>query len=435
MASWARLRNRAAAAAQPLSRNSSRPAGRTNTEWRDDQGRTLSYLERLGLDQEADALRSRHAGRTPAGREDRVRRDDTERSPASKRRRSQQTTTTDFECDSSVAPPPRIDSPREAAAPTDPGNMTEDPSDGHAAMGSPVMWDAVSQPVSAGWSGSLLRQPIRMSWNPSTLTMIEPVSDSLVYHGFVQSMSDGACTSESPEYMCWFDDHSRVPVPENVLRRCVVGSGRGLGCEPVTPAAIRVIAACRHVFGQTTMPPCVRDTSDGTASSASVLVFDVKTLRLSRHAGLRSVTDVVDDHAPALVEFFPGRPGDGISASACCLTCHSVPEQRQTSLSSHNDALSALPACRHISAVRHMWRSECGCFEMTDAQVDAGVARKAVRGSALDHQSDGPVSHTNGPPTDEEDMSYPLIYPTADSCHFLILQVCALRVLLCHPCR
>ena len=302
-------------------------------------------------------------------------------------------------------------------------------------MGSPVMWDAVSQPASAGWSGSLLRQPIRMSWNPDTLTMIEPDSYSRVYHGFVQSLSDGACASESPEYMCWFDDHSRVPVPENVLRRCVVVSGRGVGCQPVTPAAIRVIAACRHVFGQTTMPPCVRDTSDGTASSALVLVFDVKTMRLSRHSGLRSVTEVVDDHAPALVEFFPERPGDGISASACCLTCHSVPEQRQTSLSSHIDALSALPACRHISALRHMWRSECGGVEMTDAQVDAGVAGKTVRGSALDPQSDGPGSRSNGPPTDEEDTSYPLIYPTADCCHFLILQVCALGVLFCQYCR
>ena len=60
---------------------------------------------------------------------------------------------------------------------------------------------------------------------------------------------------------------------------------------------------------------------------------------------------------------------------------------------------------------------------MPDETVDSNIACCAVRGTALDPLSDGPPTHRQKQPRDQDHEEYPLIYPGSDSCHFLIVQV------------
>ena len=52
----------------------------------------------------------------------------------------------------------------------------------------------------------------------------------------------------------------------------------------------------------------MRDRRDGKSTSATVLVFGVKKMQMSRHPSFLSSLDVVDERAPTLVEFFQGHP-------------------------------------------------------------------------------------------------------------------------------
>jgi len=139
--------------------------------------------------------------------------------------------------------------------------------------------------------------------------MIIPDDGRQVFHGFLQSLVEGSNSAPGDtEYWCWFDDHSIQPVAENTLRLCVVTTAASEHIQPLTPAAILVMLACRHVFGRDALPPCVRDRRDGKSTSASVLVFGVKKMQMSRHPSFLSSLDVVDERAPTLVEFFQGHP-------------------------------------------------------------------------------------------------------------------------------
>ena len=89
----------------------------------------------------------------------------------------------------------------------------------------------------------------------------------------------------------------------------------------------------------------------------------------------------------------------------------------------------------------------CRVPELSDETVDCSIARLAVRGYALDphsqcvqeqrdvqvqdeegYRSDLPDSDEESEPPAEHEDGYPLIYPTADSCHFLIIQVRGYRL-------
>jgi hypothetical protein len=139
--------------------------------------------------------------------------------------------------------------------------------------------------------------------------MIIPDDGRQVFHGFLQSLVEGSNSAPGDtEYWCWFDDHSIQPVAENTLCLCVVTTAASEHIQPLTPAAILVMLACRHVFGRDALPPCVRDRRDGKSTSATVLVFGVKKMQMSRHPSFLSSLDVVDERAPTLVEFFQGHP-------------------------------------------------------------------------------------------------------------------------------
>jgi hypothetical protein len=312
-------------------------------QWRDDQGRPLAFLDKAGLHEEAARVRAAH-GRPSATAGHRK---DEPREPAAKRIRA--------------AGAPRTSGQLYCGEEDGLGDLGDDGSQFVECCRDAAHADQHQTRAGGGWSSSLLRQPICMAWDSANSSMTVPVDGSRVFHGFVESAVERSGGAQGPAgYMCWFDDHSIELVSEDTLRLCVVSTAASENIQALTAEAVLVIAACGHVFGRGAMPPCVRDRGDGKSQAAAVLVFSVKSLRLSRHAGVRSVIDAVDDRAPALVEFFDGRRHAGIQASSCCSLCHSITQQRETALRSHTSGASSPEACKHILAIRHMWRRAAG---------------------------------------------------------------------------
>jgi hypothetical protein len=404
--SWYALRRRGRALAK-------QPQVASGKQWRDDLGRSLEWLDKAGLSVEAAQVRAAHGRRVAAGHGE----DDLSRDSLPKRRRAAGSSEV---CSGGAY----VDTPDPLVFDNDCREWFDNDSPVADWYADDTQQDQHRTGEGVRWTGSLLRQPICMAWDSGTKTMIIPDDGRQVFHGFVQSLVEGSNSAPGDaEYWCWFDDHSIQPVAENTLRLCVVTTAASEHIQPLTPAAILVMLACRHVFGRDALPPCVRDRRDGKSTSAAVLVFGVKKMKMSRHPSFRSSVDVVDERAPALVEFFQGRPDHGIKSSSSCSLCHTIAQQRQTALCSHTAGTASTAACPHTLAIRHMFRRAARTLSMPDETVDSNIACCAVRGTALDPLSDGPPTLRHRHPTDQDHEEYPLIYPGSDSCHFLIVQV------------
>jgi hypothetical protein len=408
---WQGVRRRATAL-------TAQPQVSSGRQWHDDQGRPLAYLDKAGLHASAAQVRAAHRRTSaPSAAAGTRTRESSSRKHASKRRR-----TDGISVGCSSGTPEGV--PGQLWSNDDDEPLCDNSSPFVEPLGHATQPDQRQANAGAGWwTGGLINQPICMGWDSGTSTMTMPVAGSPVFHGFVQSLVEASDRAPGKvEYMCWFDDHSIQPVTEDTLRFCVLATAPSEKIQAMTAAAILVVAACRHVWGHDAMPPCVRDRGDGKSASAAVLVFGVKTLKVSRHG--RSVIDAVDDRAAALVEFFEGRGDAGIQSSSSCSVCHSIAQQRQTSLCAHTSGAAPTEACPHTLAIRHMWRRTSGTLAMPDESVDSAIARLAVRGRPLDPLSEDPPTRLRGHTgEDKEGLLYPLIYPTADSCFFLVIQV------------
>ena len=286
----------------------------TGKEWRDDCGQSLAWLDWAGQTEQAAAVRARHAfTSTAASRQD---------SPADECAPAQAVGATRAQIANMLVArglASRVNDMQEGAG----GRQLHTGIEEHVGQltlafgdsGSPEASVADAQPGSPtsaamtddlrasreAWTGDLVGQALQMSYDTHTRQMCVPRDGQRVYNGYVRSRiaSRKARTSDSL-YVCWFEDHSTEEVSESLLRQCVTTADieTRTVVQSMTPEAVCVVAACRHVWGQDTMPPCVRDASDGVSRSCALLVFDYKTVYVNQY----QVTDIIDDRASSVVE-------------------------------------------------------------------------------------------------------------------------------------
>lgn len=282
----------------------------------------------------------------------------------------------------------------------------------------------------------LLRLPIFMSWDRDKKIMTPPVRGTPTYHGFVREMVPRRRMKlgAEPAYLCWFDDHSEQHIPASVLRRCVVDTGRqGAPLQaPVTLEVKNVVATLRHVWGPQCMPACLRSRSDGNQDFAAFLLFDTKTVGVNQH---RAAMDVVDHLSPIVVEF--GFVDDSNSTTVLCSVCLEVSQRRASTLSTRTACTLHLPVCRHIVAIRHVWRSIHHQPALPDSEVDYEIANRATRYSHAamvpSNGTESTVGYSTSLASDDLDQpmlpetlpttEFPCRLPTTEFCHFGVLQV------------
>lgn len=404
----------------------------TGKEWRDDCGQSLAWLDWAGQTEQAAAVRARHAfTSTAASRQD---------SPADECAPAQAVGATRAQIAS------RVNDMQEGAGGLELHTGIEEHV-GQLALafgdsGSPAGSVADAEPDSPtsaamtddlrasreAWTGDLVGQALQMSYDTHTRQMCVPRDGQRVYNGYVRSRiaSRKARTSDSL-YVCWFEDHSTEEVSESLLRQCVTTADieTRTVVQSMTPEAVCVVAACRHVWGQDTMPPCVRDASDGVSRSCALLVFDYKTVYVNQY----QVTDIIDDRASSVVEFLLNPRNEG---HAMCSTCASETDRRQWVMATYTTGTAPISSCRHVLAVRHIWRTLHHRMHASDLEVDTQIATSTVRcrGNPCSpaRDSDAEQSAAASTTLHQDDAEpqichFPYVLPSTGTCHFLVAQV------------
>ena len=376
----------------------------TGSQWRDAQGRSLQWLTWMGMHEEAAQVRASHSSKRPRERAA-VRTNihaDKGKEQSEELAGAASSTSVEREHghmqDADFSPP---------CSPVD---------DFSAALGS------------LPWDGDLLHQPICMSYDVRSRTMTTPRDGWRHYQGYVESVVPSEPSQAESMYTCWFDDHTIDVVPESLLRQCVICRSDIDTSQllPVTPEALHVVAACKAAFGSASMPPCVRDVTDGTSKSCALVVFDTKSVAVNQWE--RAVT-VLDDHAASLVQFVLGSEAHGCVSRPICSSCHSEAQWRTCVLSGKTARSSGAPACKHVLAVRHMWRTLHRCPGTPDIQVDHDIASSVRRDMLHVETTTGDVN-ANAKRHDDPGNPFPRLLPTLATCFFLLAQVCSRCV--CH---
>ena len=180
------------------------------------------------------------------------------------------------------------------------------------------------------------------------------------------------------------------------------------------------------------MPACLRSRSDGNRDFAAFLLFDTKTVGVNQH---RAAMDVVDHLSAIVVEF--GFVDDSNSTTVLCSVCLEVSQRRASTLSTRTACTLHLPVCRHIVAIRHVWRSIHDQPALPDSEVDYEIANRATRYSHAamvpSNRTESTVGYSTSLASDDLDQpmlpetlpttEFPCRLPTTEFCHFGVLQL------------
>jgi len=411
---------------------SERAVGR---EWRDENGRSLKWLEWMRLDVQAAAVRARYSravspipGLPPP--------------PSERGGGTNLTDQSDTLCLPCGVPSPvsvTSESPRCSAGGegTSHHNHIQDSGDSPF----PCLGEYTSTEVAVG-------QPICMAWDSNTRKLLPVNSGSRtlpIYSGYVKEVIG---PDSSRVCRCWFGDHTLADIPENIALQCIVRDPGPKSDLPTTlPPEVEVlVATIRRVWGEDSMPACVRDPEDGKTRSAAFLVFNHKTVAAqagNRYSASRGSTLIVDHLGSVLVQFMSVH-GD-VGGVSVCSQCHTLADQTRAQLCARTGAPTSVHPCKHVAAVRYIHQHVTTSVSDNGSAVDGEIARAARRYSrppppgehARSQQSPDEIGTRPGSEDDVENGERPsepcleaehcCLLPTSESCFFLVLQASPMR--------
>jgi hypothetical protein len=378
----------------------------TGSQWCDDEGNSLEWLEACGFTQEAARVRDRHRLRTDA---DDLCPGTPVRSDTAKSRES--------------APRADAQSPGSAAARQ---ILTGCADREHGMSGSCASADVHSagcadareeigldasehgspRECSNGMSmDDLLRCAVRVAWQQGTARV--PQAADIVYTGFITSVDMVSGTCE-----CWIsEDHSIISMPVATALQCVWkpcaanASVITAQCE----GTLDLMAVSEFVFGPG-VPPCVLDCEDHDVMGVSYLMFEATVSRPSRPVAWNMQDKVMaDGRNSVLVTVMDTDKMSGVSGTVVCSQCVSKAGRASAHLLSKTAAPATAPACRHILALRYLYRKTQTDDKIPDHIVDQELYARGVR-----------VSRLCAPDAVNDRM---FMLDTAERCPFVVLQV------------
>jgi hypothetical protein len=258
------------------------------------------------------------------------------------------------------------------------GNMSDDSpraSGGRRGHDSSMLGqDPASQGPNHGSSDPNVRPgaAVRMGFDARTRAMCRVRTGLPTYTGYVMAVKHGQC-------QCWFhEDHSRVWVSVSLVSECLVQPP--LSSAVVTPACTRTeqLVAGSHKLWGPGMPPCIGDIEDSTRRGAEFILIDVKR---TQSGGVAGATVSFDFNAAAHVSFHAGNDRTGKQGLACCSLCDSGLERAVVQMQPVRAAASSPTTCPHVLALRHLYREDHACPDMTDDAVDHVLASTSARHS------------------------------------------------------
>ena len=126
----------------------------------------------------------------------------------------------------------------------------------------------------------------------------------------------------------------------------------------------------------------------------------------------------------------PGNAGTALEPGVENVDIAAEEAQWRTCVLSGKTAQSSgAPACKHVLAVRHMWRTLHSCPGTPDIQVDHDIASSVRRDMLHVETTTGDVN-ANAKRHDDPGNPFPRLLPTLATCFFLLAQVCTRCV--CH---